>query len=200
MLAYSSIAHAGYIMVAIAIGTPAATGAFLFYLLAYTLATLGAFGVIAAQGDVGETRLNIEDYSGLWLTQPRIAVAMAIFMLALLGFPIFGGIGFLAKYWIIQSALQAPEPQTKLVVILVVTSLISAGYYMYVVMVMFLRPRPADIPMSPRAGGWTRFVIAAAAILIIVLGVLPNSVVRWTERSKPSVAAAVTPPSAPAAP
>jgi NADH-quinone oxidoreductase subunit N len=200
MLAYSSIAHAGYIMVAIAIGTPAATGAFLFYLLAYTLATLGAFGVIAAQGDVGETRLNIEDYSGLWLTQPRIAVAMAIFMLALLGFPIFGGIGFLAKYWIIQSALQAPEPQTKLVVILVVTSLISAGYYMYVVMVMFLRPRPADIPMSPRAGGWTRFVIAAAAILIIVLGVLPNSVVRWTERSKPSIATAALPPSAPAAP
>jgi len=200
MLAYSSIAHAGYIMVAIAIGTPAATGAFLFYLLAYTLATLGAFGVISAQGDVGETRLNIEDYSGLWFTQPRIAVAMAIFMLALLGFPIFGGIGFLAKYWIIQSALQAPEPQTKLVVILVITSLVSAGYYMYVVMVMFLRPRPADIPMCPRAGGWTRFVIAAAAVLIIVLGVLPNSVIRWTERSKPSVAAAVIPPSAPAAP
>jgi NADH:ubiquinone oxidoreductase subunit 2 (subunit N) len=125
---------------------------------------------------------------------------MAIFMLALLGFPIFGGIGFLAKYWIIQSALQAPEPQTKLVVVLVITSLISAGYYMYVVMVMFLRPRPADIPMCPPAGGWTRFVITAAAVLIIVLGILPNSVVRWTERSKPSVAAATLPPLAPAAP
>ena len=200
MLAYSSIAHAGYIMVVIAIGTPAATGAFLFYLLAYTLATLGAFGVIAAQGDVGETRLSIDDYSGLWLTQPRIAVAMAIFMLALLGFPIFGGVGFFAKYWIIQSALQAPEPQTKLAVILVIASLISAGYYLYVVMVMFMRPRPTDIPMCPRPGGWTRFVITACAILIIVLGVLPNSVVRWTERSKPSVAAVTLPPAAPAVP
>ncbi len=200
MLAYSSIAHAGYIMVAVAIGTPAATAAFMFYLLSYTLATLGAFGVIVAQGEAGESHLNIEDYSGLWFVQPRIAVAMAIFMLALLGFPIFGGIGFLAKYWIIQSALQAPEPQTRLVVILVITSLISAGYYLYVVMVMFMRQRSADAPVSPRAGGWTRFVIAAAAILIIVLGVLPNSVVRWTERSKPAVAAAIRPPAAPAAP
>lgn len=200
MLAYSSIAHAGYIMVAIAIGTPAATGAFLFYLLAYTLATLGAFGVIVAQGEAGESHLNIDDYSGLWFVQPRMAIAMAIFMLALLGFPIFGGIGFLAKYWIILSALQAPEPQTKLVVILVITSLVSAGYYLYVVMVMFMRQRAVDAPVSPRAGGWTRFVIAAAAILILVLGVLPNSVVRWTERSRPSVAAATLPPAAPAAP
>lgn len=200
MLAYSSIAHAGYIMVAIAIGTPAAVAAFMFYLLAYTLATLGAFGVIVAQGEAGESRLNIEDYSGLWSVQPRIAVAMAIFMLAMLGFPIFGGIGFLAKYWIIQSALQVPNPQTKLVVILVITSLISAGYYLYVVMVMFMRPRPADAPVCPPAGNWTRFVIATAAILIIVLGVLPNSVLRWTERSKPSVAGATLPPTAPAAP
>ena len=200
MLAYSSIAHAGYIMVAVAIGTPAATAAFIFYLLSYTLATLGAFGVIVAQGEPGESRLNIEDYSGLWAVQPTTAVAMAVFMLAMLGFPIFGGIGFLAKYWIIQSALQAPNPQTKLVIVLVITSLISAGYYLYVVMVMFMRPRPADAPVSPPAGNWTRFVIAAAAVLIIVLGVLPNSVLRWTERSKPSVAAAILPPAAPAAP
>jgi NADH-quinone oxidoreductase subunit N len=187
MLAYSSIAHAGYILVAVAIGTPAATSAFMFYLLAYTLATFGAFGVIVAQGEAGEN-LNIEDYSGLWHVQPRLAVAMAIFMLALLGFPIFGGIGFLAKYWIIQSALQAPNPQTRLAVILVITSVVSAGYYLYVVMVMFMRPRRADATVSPPAGAWTRVVVAGAAVLIIVLGVLPNSVVRWTERSKPTIA------------
>jgi NADH-quinone oxidoreductase subunit N len=125
---------------------------------------------------------------------------MAIFMLALLGFPIFGGVGFLAKYWIVQSALQAPQPQTRLAIVLVVTSLVSAGYYLYVVMVMFMRPRRPDAPVVPPAGGWTRFVIAAAAVLILVLGVLPNSVVRWTERSKPVVAAATPPPTAPAAP
>ncbi len=189
MLAYSSIAHAGYIMVAVAIGTTAAASALMFYLFAYTLATLGAFGVIVAQGEAGESHLNIDDYSGLWSVQPKLAVAMAIFMLALLGFPIFGGIGFLAKYWIIQSALQAPTPQTKLAVVLVVTSVVSAGYYLYVVMVMFMRPRNADAPSCPRAGGWTRFVIAAAAILIIVLGILPNGVLRLTEASRPVIAA-----------
>jgi NADH-quinone oxidoreductase subunit N len=189
MLAYSSIAHAGYIMVAVATGTALATSAFMFYLLAYTLATLGAFAVIVGQGDVGESHIDIEDYSGLWQVKPKTAVAMAIFMLALLGFPLFGGIGFLAKYYIIQSALQAPNPQTILAIILVVTSVVSAGYYLYVVMVMFMRPRNAGAPEYERAGGWTRLVIATAAVLIIVLGVLPNQVVRWTQRSQLSIGA-----------
>jgi NADH-quinone oxidoreductase subunit N len=195
MLAYSSIAHAGYILVAVASATPAATGAFMFYLLAYTLATFGAFGVICALERDGETRLNIEDYSGLWSVRPWLATAMAVFMLALLGFPFFGGIGFFAKYWIIQSALQAPVPQTKLAIILVLTSLVSAGYYLYVVMVMFMRPRAENAaPLGPTQG-WTRSVIAIAAILILVLGVLPNSVARWTQRSHNSVpvAAAAAP-------
>jgi NADH-quinone oxidoreductase subunit N len=187
MLAYSSIAHAGYILVAVAIATPDASGAFMFYLLAYTLATFGAFGVITALERNGASRLNIEDYAGLWSVRPWLASAMAVFMLALLGFPIFGGIGFFAKYWIIQSALQAPVPQTKLAVILVLTSLVSAGYYLYVVMVMFMRPRAADAAPVASPSGWTRSVIAIAAILILVLGVLPNSVIRWTQRSRNSV-------------
>ena len=187
MLAYSSIAHAGYIMVAIAIATPAASSAFMFYLLAYTLATFGAFGVIVAIERQGGTKLNIEDYAGLWSVRPWMAAAMAVFMLALLGFPIFGGIGFFAKYWIIQSALQAPVPQTKLAVILVLTSVVSAGYYLYVVMVMFMRPRPENAAPVSATAPWTRSVIAVAAILILVLGILPNSVVRWTERSRNSV-------------
>ena len=114
-------------------------------------------------------------------------------VLLLLGFPIFGGIGFFAKYWIILSALQAPEPQTRLAIILVITSLVSAGYYLYVVMVMFMRPRAANaVPVVP-AAGWTRSVIAAAAILILVLGILPSSVIRWTQRSGNTPPAAVAP-------
>jgi NADH-quinone oxidoreductase subunit N len=194
MLAYSSIAHAGYILVTIATSTTASTGAFMFYLIAYTLATFGAFGVIVALERDGASQLNIDDYAGLWSVRPWLASAMAVFMFALLGFPIFGGIGFFAKYWIVQSALQAPVPQTKLVVILVLTSLVSAGYYLYVVMVMFMRPHKADALPFQRTGGWTKFVIAAAAVLILVLGVLPNSVVRWTQRSGivPPVAAPAT--------
>jgi NADH-quinone oxidoreductase subunit N len=192
MLAYSSIAHAGYILVAVAIATPAASSAFMFYLFAYTVATFGAFGVVSALERNGGARLNIDDYAGLWNVRPWMATAMAVFMLALLGFPIFGGIGFLAKYWIIQSALQAPFPQTKLAIILVLTSLVSAGYYLYVVRVMFMRPRADDAePVAP-AQGWTRSVIAAAAIIILVLGIFPNPLVRWTSHSRnvPPVAAA----------
>ncbi|MEO7367103.1 MAG: NADH-quinone oxidoreductase subunit N [Gemmatimonadaceae bacterium] len=183
MLAYSSIAHAGYILVTIATATQASTGAFMFYLIAYTLATLGSFGVIVALERDGASQLNIDDYAGLWTVRPWLASAMAVFMLALLGFPIFGGVGFFAKYWIIQSALQAPVAQTRLAVILVLTSVVSAGYYLHVVMVMFMRPRKEDALPFQRTGGWTRFVIAAAAVLILVLGVLPNSIIRWTQRS-----------------
>lgn len=192
MLAYSSIAHAGYILVTVAIATPLASSAFMFYLLAYTLATFGAFGVITALERNGGVQLNIEDYAGLWSVRPWLATAMAIFMLALLGFPIFGGIGFFAKYWIIQSALQAPVPQTKLAIILVLTSVVSAGYYLYVVMVMFMKPRSENAAPVGEPAGWTRSVIAAAAILILVLGVLPNSVVRWTQRSRNAVPVAET--------
>jgi NADH-quinone oxidoreductase subunit N len=202
MLAYSSIAHAGYILVAIAIATPEASAAFMFYLLAYTLATFGAFGVIVALERAGEGRLNIEDYSGLWSVSPWLASAMAVFMLALLGFPIFGGIGFFAKYWIIQSALDAPVPQTRLAVILVITSVVSAGYYLYVVMVMFMRPRNENALPVASPTGWTRSVITAAAVLILVLGILPNTVVRWTQRSgnTPPVTAAPAAPVTAAAP
>ena len=108
---------------------------------------------------------------------------MAVFMLALLGFPIFGGIGFLAKYLIVLAALDAPVPQTRLAIVLVVTSVVSAGYYLYVVMVMFMRPRPENALPVAAPAGWTRAVITAAAVLILVLGVLPGSIVRWTQRS-----------------
>ncbi|MGK2961198.1 MAG: NADH-quinone oxidoreductase subunit N [Gemmatimonadaceae bacterium] len=183
MLAYSSIAHAGYILVTLVVATPAATSAFLFYILAYTLATFGAFGVIVALERQGGSQLRIEDYAGLWSVTPWMASAMAVFMLALLGFPIFGGIGFLAKYLIVLAALDAPVPQTRLAIVLVVTSVISAGYYLYVVMVMFMRPRLENAPPVVAPAGWTRSVITAAAILILVLGILPNSVIRWTGRS-----------------
>jgi NADH-quinone oxidoreductase subunit N len=177
----------------VAVATPAASGALMFYLVAYTIATFGAFGVIAALEQSGGVRLNIEDYAGLWSVRPWLATAMAVFMLALLGFPVFGGIGFIAKYWIIQSALQAPAPQTMLAVILVLTSLVSAGYYLYVVMVMFMRPRAANAIPVGSTPGWTRSVIAVAAVLILALGVLPNSVIRWAQQSQSTPPVAETP-------
>jgi len=184
LLAYSSIAHSGFVLVALVVGTPAGSSAFLFYLFAYTLATMGAFAVVVALGQPGEADLTIDSYAGLWNERPWMAAAMTVFMLALLGFPIVGGIGFLAKWYVLQAALQAPAPQARLAVLLVVTTAISAGYYLQVVRVMYMKPRPANaVPAGP-TGGLTRLVIAASAILIVALGLFPDSVASLAQKSK----------------
>jgi NADH-quinone oxidoreductase subunit N len=187
LLAYSSIAHAGYILVALVVGTSFGSSAFMFYLFAYTMATLGAFGVVVALGRSGEDNLDVEEYAGLWSVRPGMAVAMAIFMLALLGFPIFGGIGFFAKWYVLQAALQAPFPQTRLAIVLVVTSVVSAGYYLYVVMVMFMKPRASTAILPERSSGWTRAVVWASAAIIIIFGLFPDAIVSFTQKSAPAV-------------
>jgi NADH-quinone oxidoreductase subunit N len=105
----------------------------------------------------------------------------------LLGFPIFGGIGFFAKWYVLQAALQAPYPQTKLAVWLVITSVVSAGYYLYVVMVMFMKPRASTAALPERAGGWTRAVVWASVVIILVFGLFPDAIVSFTQRSAPVV-------------
>jgi NADH-quinone oxidoreductase subunit N len=187
LLAYSSIAHAGYILVALEVGTTLGSSAFMFYLFAYTIATLGAFGVIVALGKTGEDNMAVEEYAGLWSVRPGLAAAMAVFMLALLGFPIFGGIGFFAKWYVLQAALQGPYPQTHLAVVLVITSVISAGYYLYVVMVMFMKPRSSQASLPGRAGGWTSAVVWASAAIILIFGLFPDALVSLTQRSTPAV-------------
>ena len=187
LLAYSSIAHAGYILVALVAGTTFGSSAFMFYLFAYTMATLGAFAVIVALGRSGEDNMSVEEYAGLWQVRPGLAIAMSVFMLALLGFPIFGGIGFFAKWYVLQAALQAPYPQTKLAVWLVITSVVSAGYYLYVVMVMFMKPRATTAALPDRPGGWTRTVVWASVVIILVFGLFPDAIVSFTQRSAPVV-------------
>ena len=118
----------GYLLVAIAAGTFQGSSAMLFYLFVYTLATFGAFAVVVAMTR-GEQRCHDRDLAGLWSVRPWLALAMAVIMLALLGFPIFGGAGFFAKWYVLQAALQAPVPQTTLAVVLVLTTVVSAGYY-----------------------------------------------------------------------
>ena len=202
MLAYSSIGHTGFILVAVAAGTTQSAAAFLFYLLAYTLATMGAFALIIALGTSDAPRERIDDYNGLWFVRPGLAIAMTVFMLALLGFPIFGGMGFFAKWYVLQAALDAPAPQTRLSVILVLTTTISAGYYLYVVMVMYMKPRPENAPPLPAVGGVSRAVIYASVLLLLVFGIYPEPVVRWARGGATleygrTPAASLTAPSAP---
>jgi NADH-quinone oxidoreductase subunit N len=123
---------------------------------------------------------------------------MAVFMLALLGFPIFGGAGFFAKWYIIQAALQSPSPQTRLAVILVLTSVVSAGYYLGVIMTMFMKPRPETLPVpTARVGGATRWVIGLAAVLLIVLGFFPNALVSATHTPGAALHTAAPAPTGP---
>lgn len=201
MLAYSSIGHTGFILVALAAGTPQAATAFLFYLFAYTLATMGAFAVLIAVGRSGASNDSLEDFHGLWHSNPGLAVAMMVFMLALLGFPVFGGMGFFAKWYVLQAALQAPAPQTRLAIILVLTSTISAGYYVTVVMVMFMKQRAAEAAKIPAMPGLTRLVVAASVALILFFGVYPEPLVRLARASSSlGVPAAAGTPGGQAAP
>jgi len=179
MLAYSSIAHAGYLLVAVVTNSALGSSAIVFYLAAYTLATVGAFAVVQTLGGTpaGDA---IERWNGLFRLRPRLAVAMAVFMLALLGFPIAGGMGFFAKWYVLQAAL-APvvglRAQPKLAVLLVLASVISAGYYLNVVARMFMRAPDAAAPAGPASAAWTRFVIAACAVCLLVLGLYPTPAV-----------------------
>ncbi|MBX7118233.1 MAG: NADH-quinone oxidoreductase subunit N [Gemmatimonadaceae bacterium] len=181
MLAYSSIVHSGYLLVAVTAASAFASTAFTFYVLAYTLATFGAFAVVATMQPAGTTDARIADYEGLWHVRPWLATAMGVYLLALLGFPVFGGIGFFAKWYLVQAALASPSRLSALAVILVVTSVISAGYYLQVVRAMFMQPRPADAPAPPAAGVLTRTVMVVTAALILALGLFPSQLVAITK-------------------
>jgi NADH-quinone oxidoreductase subunit N len=187
LLAYSSIGHAGYLLVGIAAGTFQGSSAILFYLFIYTLATFAAFAVVVALTRDDQDAVMIQDFAGLWSVRPWLALAMSIAMLSLLGFPIFGGAGFFAKWYLLQAGLQAPVPQTLLVVTLVLTTVLSAGYYLYVVMVMTMRPRPDGALPPERTGGLTRVVLALSVGLILLLGVVPESVVRFARAGRPTM-------------
>ena len=116
LLAYSSIGHAGYLLVAIAAGTFQGSSALLFYLFIYTLATFGAFAVVVTlHAAKGRAAVMLDDLAGLWSVRPWLALAMGCSCSSLLGFPIFGGAGFFAKWYVLQAALQSPVRQTLLV-------------------------------------------------------------------------------------
>ena len=198
MLAYSSIAHAGYLLVAIVANryTDAGASSLVFYLVAYTLATMGAFAVVIAVDEPGERRQNLNDYAGLWWERPWAALGMAVFMFSLLGFPVAGGMGFFAKWYILRAAIGSSHPQMSLAVILVVASVISAGYYLAVIIYMFMRPR-ASQPVARRPMGLgTSLVIGVSAAALLIFGIFPAGFVGLSNLSQPTVqtAARATPP------
>jgi NADH-quinone oxidoreductase subunit N len=180
MLAYSSVAHAGYLLTAVWTGTLAGAGAVLLYLLAYSLTTLASFGFLAALGHGGERDVTLDDIAGLAGTRPVVAFGLTVCMLSLLGFP--GTFGFIGKWYIITAVVA--EGHYILPVILVLTSVVSAGYYLPVIMAMYMRPAPvgdryAGVRLAPAALG----AIALTIVAVLVLGVWPGGVLDLAQRS-----------------
>jgi NADH-quinone oxidoreductase subunit N len=186
LLAYSSIAHAGYLLVALLSFSHEASTAIVFYLVAYTLTTMGAFAVLIAVNGGRDQSPTMADLTGLWQTRPAIAVAMAVFMLSFLGIPVVGGMGFFAKWYVLQAALQGTSPQNVLGVILVLSSVVSAGYYLSVVGAMFMRPRPDGLAAPAASGRMAGAVIAIAMAALLILGVFPTPVANLARLSVPT--------------
>jgi len=191
MLAYSSVAHAGYLLVAVAAASWAGSAALLAYLFAYTLVTLAAFALLAAQGREGERDVRIDDLAGLGQRRPWLALALAVCMLSLLGFP--GTAGFIGKWYILVAATMAHE--NVLAAILVLTSVVSAGYYLPVIMAMYMKPQPFDqAHAGVRLGRPAAVVVAACVVGLLVLGVRPNPLLDLARSS------AIVPPARAATP
>jgi NADH-quinone oxidoreductase subunit N len=170
MLAYSSIAHAGYILMALpaaADGSLAgdALGSALFYLVAYALTNLGAWGIVVALEKRDGQGLAIEDYAGLASRRPGLALAMLLFMLSLTGLPPTAG--FVGKFYLFRVVLQADLVWLALVG--VITSLVSAYYYLRIVIVMYMQPGQPET----RSEGWLNGSVALAAAATFLLGILP---------------------------
>ncbi len=168
MLAYSSIAHAGYILVALTAGGQAGGAAALFYLLAYAFMTLGAFGVVLAIGRRGEPNENLDDYAGLGFRAPLLGATMAVFMLSLTGIPPLAG--FAGKFYVFSAAVR--EGYVGLAVIGVLNSVVSAGYYVRVLVSMFLTAGERELaPVGGRPYLLTCIVISAVGTVLI--GIFP---------------------------
>ena len=147
MLAYSSIANAGYLLIGVVAGGAIGISAILFYLLCYTFMNLGAFGVVSILERVDNTGANLNEIRGLWNRQPVLAGLLAFFMLALAGFPPMAG--FAAKYYIFYAALQAGHPE--LMILGVLASILGMYYYLRVIAVTFMEKEtvPAASPATP---------------------------------------------------
>jgi NADH-quinone oxidoreductase subunit N len=168
MLAYSSIAHVGYMLMGLVAGGAPGAGSVLFYLLAYTFTTVGAFGVIALCARAGEEAVEVSDYSGLARRHPVLAATLALFLLSLIGIPPLAG--FVAKFYLFGSAVRAGY--IWLTVIAVLNSAVAAYYYLRVIVFMYMRePEGEALAVTPSfAGG---LALGVALVGIVLLGVIP---------------------------
>lgn len=187
MLAYSSIAHAGYILVAFAAvtfmknelndGAAAAYAAVLFYLLSYALVKIGAFTIVSQFGGAGEKQLSLDDYAGLAQRQPFVAAAFSLFLLSLLGLPVTAG--FFGKFYIFKAAVHAHL--IWLAVLMAVNSVIGAYYYLRLIVVMYMRDPSAETAATApaRFPVTVNLVLGLTAAGTVYFGLFPSQVLHF---------------------
>jgi NADH-quinone oxidoreductase subunit N len=180
MLAYSSIAHTGYILVGLLAGAQSEQGyaPVVMYLVVYAIMNLGAFVILSILGSRDDSGLNLQDLAGLSRRHPWIAFAMAIFLFSMAGIPPTAG--FAAKYLLFYSAIQAHE--IWLVVIAVLCSAISVYYYFRVLVYMYMRD-PVGSPSGSRVSVWAVLAVAAMVVMTLQIGVLPEQMVEAARRA-----------------
>src|SRR6202008_2832238 len=182
LLAYSSIAHAGYLLVAFAMtsaeNSVLGISAAMFYTAAYAAMNVGAFTVVSHFANAGERYVTLEDYEGLGRTSPLLAATLTVFLLSLIGIPMTGG--FFAKFYVFSAAVKANL--IWLTLIGVVNSAIGAYYYLRIIVVMYMREARREVPVTPVPFG-LGIALALSLIATIYLGILPNRVLQYAQQS-----------------
>ncbi|HEX5101026.1 MAG TPA: NADH-quinone oxidoreductase subunit N, partial [Polyangiaceae bacterium] len=179
MLAYSSIAHAGYALIGIvaAAGRPELAASVLYYMLAYTVSTAGAFGALVLAGSRGAEAVSYADLAGIGKRHPPAALAFSLFLLSLAGVPPTAG--FFGKLYVFSALVDASGDSMwlkTLVVVGLLNSVIGAYYYLRVLVFMYMRePEPGAPIAKPMRSGYVAFALALAAILVVAIGVLPGT-------------------------
>ena len=178
LLAYSSIAHAGYILVAFAAKPELGAPAVMFYTAAYAAMNVGAFAVVSHLANENERYVTLEDYAGLGRSSPRLAGTLTIFLISLIGIPITGG--FFAKFYVFSAALQSNL--VWLTIIGVINSAIGAYYYLKIIVVMYMREAREEVPVLPIPLA-LRTALALTLAATIYLGVVPARILAFVQQS-----------------
>ncbi len=177
LLAYSSIAHAGYLLIAFAALQQLGISAAMFYAASYAAMNVGAFVVVSHFASSGERYVTLDDYAGLGSRSPALAAILTVFLLSLIGIPVTGG--FFAKFYVFSAALKSNL--VGLTIIGVINSAVAAYYYLRVIVVMYMRePKAEAAPARIPAG--VGVVLGISLAITIYLGVLPNYVLEWARR------------------
>jgi NADH-quinone oxidoreductase subunit N len=179
MLAYSSIAHAGYLLIGVVAASELGRSASLFYLAAYALMTIGSFAVVFHVAGKGDRRSLVDDYRGLGWRRPGLAAALLVFLFSLAGFPPTAG--FVGKLFLLQAAVEAGE--TALAVTLVMTSLVAYYYYLRVIWKMYFDQAADDLEVPRPARGGLRAAIGICVLLLLLGGLFPGRVIDRVEEA-----------------